>query len=154
MSMTIVKVHEAKTNLSKLIARAEAGEEVVIARGDKPAVKLVPVGAPVNPSAVSSPTRGTSAAGFAENEQAELDMEGLSDALQSGRELLIVHDGKPLAKVVPVDTSAKPRRTPGRLAHLRGNLPSDLFDQPLSDDELDAWEGKYSGDGDFGDGGR
>jgi prevent-host-death family protein len=39
----IVKVHEAKTNLSKLIAAALAGEEVVIARGDKPVVKLTPV---------------------------------------------------------------------------------------------------------------
>ena len=33
-------VHAAKTNLSKLIAEAEAGEEVVIARGDIPIVKL------------------------------------------------------------------------------------------------------------------
>jgi prevent-host-death family protein len=38
-----VNVHNAKTNLSKLIAAAEAGEEVIIARGDKPAVRLVPV---------------------------------------------------------------------------------------------------------------
>lgn len=36
-------VHAAKTHLSKLIARAEAGEEIVIARGAKPAVRLVPV---------------------------------------------------------------------------------------------------------------
>ena len=42
--MTVVTVHQAKTQLSKLIARAEAGEEIVIARGDKPAVKLTPVG--------------------------------------------------------------------------------------------------------------
>jgi prevent-host-death family protein len=41
--MAIFTVHQAKTNLSKLIEKAEAGEEVVIARGDKPAVKLVPV---------------------------------------------------------------------------------------------------------------
>ena len=34
-------VHAAKTNLSKLIAEVEAGEEVVIARGDKPTVKLI-----------------------------------------------------------------------------------------------------------------
>lgn len=34
-------VHAAKTNLSKLIALAETGEEVVIARGNKPVVKLV-----------------------------------------------------------------------------------------------------------------
>ena len=36
-------VHEAKTNLSKLIAKACDGEEVIIARGKKPVVKLVPV---------------------------------------------------------------------------------------------------------------
>ncbi|HEV3050302.1 MAG TPA: type II toxin-antitoxin system prevent-host-death family antitoxin [Longimicrobium sp.] len=40
----IVNVHAAKTNLSKLIDRAEAGEEVIIARDSKPAVQLVPVG--------------------------------------------------------------------------------------------------------------
>lgn len=43
--MPIFTVHDAKTNLSKLIERAEKGEDVVIARGDKPAVRLVPVGA-------------------------------------------------------------------------------------------------------------
>jgi prevent-host-death family protein len=36
-------VHEAKTNLSKLIRMACDGEEVIIARGKKPVVKLVPV---------------------------------------------------------------------------------------------------------------
>jgi prevent-host-death family protein len=39
-----VGVHEAKTTLSKLLAAAEAGEEVIILRGKRPAVKLVPVG--------------------------------------------------------------------------------------------------------------
>lgn len=38
-----VKIHEAKTQLSRLIARAEAGEEIIIARDDKPVVKLTPV---------------------------------------------------------------------------------------------------------------
>jgi prevent-host-death family protein len=38
-----VTIHAAKTNLSKLIKRACAGEEVVIARGKTPVVKLVPV---------------------------------------------------------------------------------------------------------------
>ena len=42
----IVNIHAAKTNLSKLIERAEAGEEIVIARNGKPAVKLTPVEAP------------------------------------------------------------------------------------------------------------
>lgn len=38
--MATVKIHEAKTNPSKLIARVEAGEEIIIARDDKPVAKL------------------------------------------------------------------------------------------------------------------
>ncbi|MDZ4789886.1 MAG: type II toxin-antitoxin system prevent-host-death family antitoxin [Hyphomicrobiales bacterium] len=41
--MSTYTVHQAKTNLSKLIEQAERGEDVVIARGDKPAVKLIPM---------------------------------------------------------------------------------------------------------------
>ncbi len=45
--MTIqVNIAEAKAKLSDLIARAEAGETVVIARGGKPAVTLNPTGRP------------------------------------------------------------------------------------------------------------
>jgi prevent-host-death family protein len=44
--MVTVKIHEAKTNLSKLIARVEAGEEIVIARDDKPVVRMMAVEAP------------------------------------------------------------------------------------------------------------
>lgn len=39
----IVNVHAAKTNLSELMAEAEAGADIVIARAGKPAVRLVPV---------------------------------------------------------------------------------------------------------------
>jgi len=45
-----VNVHHAKTNLSKLIAAAESGEEVIIARNGKPAVKLVVVPPPARKS--------------------------------------------------------------------------------------------------------
>jgi prevent-host-death family protein len=38
-----VNVHEAKTHLSRLLERVEAGEEVVIARAGKPVARLVPV---------------------------------------------------------------------------------------------------------------
>lgn len=41
--MAVITIHEAKTNLSKLIARAEAGEDIVIARGKDPVVRLTPV---------------------------------------------------------------------------------------------------------------
>ena len=40
--MTTVNVHEAKTRLSQLIAEAEAGGDVVIARNGKPVARLVP----------------------------------------------------------------------------------------------------------------
>ena len=39
----IVNIHAAKTNLSKLIERAEAGEDVVIARNGKPVMRLAAV---------------------------------------------------------------------------------------------------------------
>jgi len=42
MSMQ-VNIHKAKSQLSKLIKAALAGEEVIIANGDRPVVKLVPV---------------------------------------------------------------------------------------------------------------
>lgn len=39
--MTVVNVHEAKTQLSRLLARVEAGEDVVIARRGQPVARLV-----------------------------------------------------------------------------------------------------------------
>jgi prevent-host-death family protein len=44
----IVKIHQAKTQLSKLIAAALAGEDVVIARGSEPMVRLTPVRPPAS----------------------------------------------------------------------------------------------------------
>ncbi len=129
--MATINMHDAKTQLSDLVGRAERGEEIVIARRNKPAVRLVPV--------------DTDAIGFGDKGQAGYDAGGLHAALEAGKEFTIKKDGKPVAKVVPV---GRKRRVPGRFAHLRGGLPSDLFDQPLDEDQLDAWDGKYSGDDD------
>lgn len=41
--MPTITVHQAKTQLSKLIEKAEQGEEIVIARGHNPVVRLVPI---------------------------------------------------------------------------------------------------------------
>lgn len=41
-AMDTVNIHEAKTQFSKLVARAERGEEIGIARAGKPVAKLVP----------------------------------------------------------------------------------------------------------------
>ena len=40
--METVTIHTAKTTLSQLLARVEAGEEIVLARGKQPIAKLVP----------------------------------------------------------------------------------------------------------------
>jgi len=77
--MKPVNVHEAKTHLSRLIERARAGEEIVIARNNVPLVRLVPL------------------------------------------------------------DRTEPRR---RFGALRGRIRvDDGFLEPLSEDELEAWEG-------------
>jgi prevent-host-death family protein len=38
-----VNIHEAKTNLSRLLQRVAMGEEVIIAKAGKPVAKLVPI---------------------------------------------------------------------------------------------------------------
>jgi prevent-host-death family protein len=38
----VVNIHAAKTHLSRLIERVEAGEEITLARAGKPVAKLVP----------------------------------------------------------------------------------------------------------------
>ena len=79
-------VHDAKTQLSKLIERARAGEEIIIAKAGEPMVQLVPV------------------------ESARLP---------------------------------RPRRKPGQLAHLRDQVPSDIWFEPaFTDEELDRMEGE------------
>lgn len=40
--MKIANIHEAKSQLSKLIESALAGEEIIIAKAGKPLVKLIP----------------------------------------------------------------------------------------------------------------
>ena len=37
-------IHQAKTNLSRLLRKASEGEEVIIARGSRPVARLVPMG--------------------------------------------------------------------------------------------------------------
>lgn len=41
--MTTVNVHEAKTQLSRLLERVRAGEEIVIAKAGAPCARLVPL---------------------------------------------------------------------------------------------------------------
>jgi prevent-host-death family protein len=79
-----VNVHEAKTHLSKLLDRAHAGEEIILAKA-----------------------------------------------------------GKPYAKLVPFHDPSQPPRKSGGWPELR-NIPDSVWFDPLPEEELNAWEGKYS----------
>lgn len=82
----MVNVHEAKTHFSRLLDRAHAGEEIILAKAGKPYAKLVP---------------------FAPSQ-------------------------------------SKPRRKPGRFEGQFGSIPDAVWFDPLPEEELAAWEGKYS----------
>ena len=129
--MATINMHDAKTQLSGLVARAEAGEEIVIARRNKPAVKLVPVHAP-DTSGERRP------AGFGENEQAMFGLIGWKAAVDAGQEFTIMEKGKAIARVVPVEPEPKPRGWGAWEGRYR--LPDSFFD-PLPEEELRAWEG-------------
>jgi prevent-host-death family protein len=47
--MNAISIHDAKTHFSRLVARAEAGEEIVVRRGAKPVAKIVAYHAPTTP---------------------------------------------------------------------------------------------------------
>lgn len=47
--MDAVSIHEAKTQFSRLVARAEAGEEIIVRRGAIPVAKIVAYHAPTTP---------------------------------------------------------------------------------------------------------
>lgn len=49
-----VNIHEAKTHLSRLVERVEAGEEVVIARAGRPVARLVPIERRTRPRVLGS----------------------------------------------------------------------------------------------------
>lgn len=53
-----VTMHQAKTHFSKLVAQVERGEEVIIARGDKPVARLVPYNKPDKPKRVPGRLKG------------------------------------------------------------------------------------------------
>jgi len=76
--VTVVNMHEAKTRLSELVARAEAGEEIVIARSGTEAVRLVPVTGRPGPKRVGGDLAGRvalpTAEEWAESDQAVLEL--------------------------------------------------------------------------------
>lgn len=56
--MPMVGMHEAKTNLSRLVAMAAAGEDVVLSRNGKPVARLVAVSEPSSMAAAYGALQG------------------------------------------------------------------------------------------------
>lgn len=66
--------------------------------------------------------------------EAKAHLSQLLDAALAGEEVIVARAGKPLVRLVPLQTP--PRRELG-FDHVR--VPDEFFD-PLSDDELAAWQ--------------
>lgn len=76
--VSAVGVHEAKTHLSRLLERVEAGEEIVIERRGRPVARLVAV------DSASVPTFGTDRGAVVIGEDFDAPLPpGLADALGS-----------------------------------------------------------------------
>jgi prevent-host-death family protein len=75
--MKTVTTHEAKTQLSKLLAEVEAGEEVVISRGARPVARLVPVRKTTRPKRPRVGTRTSAPVRYAKDAFAPLTDEEL-----------------------------------------------------------------------------
>lgn len=78
-----VAVTDAKGQLTELVRRAEAGEEVVLTRHGRPAVRLVPVKAPADPEArrkLLKAIRASGAAKARDGESAARSQDFLYDA--------------------------------------------------------------------------
>ena len=67
----VVKVGDAKTRLSELLSRVEAGEEIVIARGAQPVARLLPMPARHDAAAAIADIR-SARSGLASTTQVEL----------------------------------------------------------------------------------
>jgi prevent-host-death family protein len=80
-----VNVGKAKTNLSRLLARAEAGEEVEIARDGVPVARLVPIEPPNGPGARFLAARGSLAGQISLSDDFEFTDEEIDELLDEQR---------------------------------------------------------------------
>lgn len=82
--------------------------------------------------------------------KAESELSKLVDRVEAGEEVVIARNDKPVAKLVLLESATATVSGYGRFSHLRDKIPDNLFLEPMSEDELEAWEGKYSHPADNG----
>ena len=76
--------------------------------------------------------------------EAKTHFSRLVDRAHAGEEIVVAKDGVPYAKLVPIAREVPlPPRQPGRLRGLLSDIPDGVWFDPLSEDELDLWEGKH-----------
>ena len=113
-----VNIHEAKTNFSRLVDRAESGETILIARSGRPAAMLVPLepargrgrGGKTSPRVNARASRGDDPSSMIASIERQLDL-----LLETGEPLELTHRGRRLL-VIPrsrsrLDLGALPRRS-------------------------------------------
>lgn len=88
MTISTIGLFEAKTHLSELVARAEAGDEVIITRHNKPVAKLVPIGE-VSPAVLKRRARASRAL-----QAIGRDMESRGGPITREEILEWVHEGR------------------------------------------------------------
>ncbi|WP_174292653.1 type II toxin-antitoxin system Phd/YefM family antitoxin [Sphingomonas bacterium] len=75
--------------------------------------------------------------------EAKTHLSRLVDRARAGEEIIVAKAGVPCAKLVPIEPVVRPKRKPGGLT-VTDKIDWDAFDAPLSEEELELWEGKRS----------
>lgn len=82
---------------------------------------------------------------FVNVHEAKTHFSKLMERVHAGEEIIIAKAGKPYMRMVPLAPEAaapKRTRTPGGLESW-GAIPDSVWFEPMSDEELDIWEGKH-----------
>jgi len=74
--------------------------------------------------------------------EAKAKLSALLDRALAGEEIVIARAGKPLARLVPMETMT--RRKPGAWRGWAADIPTEVFLAPMDPEDLDAAEGKFS----------
>jgi prevent-host-death family protein len=74
--------------------------------------------------------------------EAKTHLSKLLERVMAGEEIIVAKAGKPCARLVPMGEAAPLKRTPGGLKALE-DIPDSVWFDPLPEDELGLWEGKY-----------